>query len=571
MKGDTISAPRHVDGTATRSVYQVYLASFQDSNGDGIGDLPGLTSRLDYIATLGVDAIWVSPGFPSPWQDGGYDITDFYGVHPRFGTMTDLADMIDQAHCRNLEVMADLVINHTSSEHEWFKKALQSPPGSKARDFYHFADGRGPEQNQPPNDWISAFGGSAWTRTIDPDGKPGQWYLHLFSASQPDLNWTNRHVEHEIHEAIRFWLSQGVDGFRIDAASALSKEPGLPNAGFSPGDNFCPESWEDSPLWDHHKVHDVLSGLRKVCDESARHIFLLGEVTTATKKRFATYLRPGELDSAFDRKFLQATWDCREFRDAIDAHQLSYPQACWTLESHDEVRSATRLAAEPSSHSGSRAASSTKSCTRKAGDSSFDISGTPRARAAALLMLALPGLTCIYQGQELGLPQVATPALPPDNDAVLADPAHERLGCRVPIPWDGDAPPFGFTTPPATPWLPQPHNWSTLTVTHQSSQPLSTLEMFRQAALLRNDLPELRSPSFAWIEIDEPDLLAFARSDRFRCVTNFSTKAVKLDWQVRIVATSSTNANQRLAQNDEHATLVIDPDTTVWIYHHTAT
>ena len=544
----------------------MYLASFLDSNGDGIGDLPGLTSRLGYVADLGVNAIWLSPWFPSPWRDGGYDVCDYYGVQPRFGALSDLDEMIEEAHRHNLAVIADLVVNHTSNEHPWFTTALESSPGSPAREFYHFADGCGPGQSQPPNDWISAFGGPSWTRIRDSEGGRGQWYLHLFSASQPDLNWSNPKVQREIHQVVRFWLDRGIDGFRVDAASALAKKPGLPDAGFAPNDSFDPESWTASPLWDFDQVHDVLKGLRKVCDESGRHVFLLGEVTTSTHARFASYLRPGELDSAFDRKFLQARWASKDFREAIDSHQRHYPNACWTLESHDEVRSATRLADEPSGHSGSRTASARPPAIQNPGNGGTEPIGTRRARAAALLMLALPGPVCIYQGQELGLPQVLT-ADPTADTVILSDPAEGRLGCRVPIPWDGDTPPFGFTSGPASPWLAQPDDWSTLSVALQAFESSSTLEVFRHAIKLRRSLADLDLTHLEFFDLSEPDVLAFGRSERFRCVTNFSPQPVKLGWTGEVLATSNLARNHGLIEpNDVTPLVVVEPDTTIWVY-----
>ncbi len=570
MLGET---SRRATPSAYRSVaapsailYQVYLASFLDSNGDGIGDVPGLTSRLSHIADLGVNAIWVSPWYPSPWSDGGYDVADYYGVHPRFGTLSDLDNMIEEAHRHNLAVIADLVVNHTSSEHPWFRNALESSPGSPAREFYHFADGRGPEQSEPPNDWISAFGGPSWTRVCDSEGRLGQWYLHLFSTSQPDLNWSNPHVEREIHQVVRFWLGRGIDGFRIDAASALAKKPGLPDAGFAPNDAFDPESWTASPFWDFHQVHDVLKGLRNVCDESGRNVFLVGEVTTSTHAQFNNYLRPGELHSAFDRKFLQARWASTDFREAIDTHHRHYPNACWTLESHDEIRSATRLADEPSGHSGSRTTFIRPSATQNSGNGSAEPIGTRRARAAALLMLALPGPICIYQGQELGLTQVPTT----DQTtaiAILSDPAEGRLGCRVPLPWGGGNPPFDFTSGPANPWLAQPEDWSTLTVALQSFESSSTFEVFRHAVKVRRSLSELNLSHLEFLEMSDPDVLAFLRSERFLCVTNFSSQSVKLDWTGEVLATSRVALSHGSHEaNDTVLPIVLESDTTIWIY-----
>jgi alpha-glucosidase len=474
-------------------IYQIYPRSFADSDGDGIGDLPGIRARLPYLRRLGVDAVWISPFYPSPMADAGYDVSDYRDVEPIFGTLADADALVADAHELGIRVIIDLVPNHTSDEHEWFRAALAAAPGSRERARYLFREGRGTHGEIPPNDWISNFGGAAWTRVSD-----GQWYLHLFDSKQPDLDWTNPEVVEEFESILRFWLDRGVDGFRIDVAHGLAKDPEMPDlqGEWATGGPAV----EGHPHWDRDEVHEVYRGWRRVTDSYPGDRVFVGEVWVQTPERLARYLRDDELHTAFNFTYLLASWDAKSLRtaidDSIDALSAVGAPATWVLSNHDVVRHVTRY-----------------------GGSS---EGTRRARAATLLTLALPGGAYVYQGEELGLPEVVD--LPPE---VRQDPAFRRTagedgmrdGCRVPIPWSGDAPPFGFGPGSGQPWLPQPAEWAALTVEKQLADPSSMLALYRSALELRRDRPELGDGTMYWIDTGG-EVLAFRRDPGFVCVVN---------------------------------------------------
>ena len=479
-------------------IYQIYPRSFADSDGDGIGDLPGIRLRLPYLQELGVDAVWISPFYPSPMADAGYDVSDYRDIEPIFGTLADADALIADAHGRGIKVIIDLVPNHTSDEHEWFRAALASPPGSRERARYLFREGRGEHGEIPPNDWISLFGGPAWERVTEADGRPGQWYLHLFDPKQPDLDWTNQEVVAEFESILRFWLDRGVDGFRIDVAHGLAKDPQMPDIGdrwVAPGPAAA-----GHPMWDRDEVHEVYRGWRRVTDTYDGDRVFVGEVWVQTPEQLARYLRSDELHTAFNFTYLLASWDAKALHTAIDesidALSAVGAPATWVLSNHDVVRHVTRY--------GGGAV------------------GTRRARAATLLTLALPGGAYVYQGEELGLPEVTD--LPGE---LRQDPAFARTqgedglrdGCRVPIPWSGDAPPFGFGPGPGQPWLPQPADWAALTVEREQTDPGSMLALYRSALALRRDRAELGDGTMTWIDTTG-DLLAFRRDPGFVCVVN---------------------------------------------------
>ena len=290
----------------TAVTYEVYLRSFADSNDDGIGDLGGLRSRLPYLADLGVDALWITPWYPSPMADGGYDVSDYCDIDPTFGTLDDADALIADAHAQGLHVIIDLVANHTSNQHPWFVAALGAKPGSPGRDRYLFRDGRGPDGHQPPNDWISAFGGSAWTRVTGADGRPEQWYLHLFAPEQPDLNWANPEVQDDFDAIVRFWLDRGVDGIRVDAAPAMAKVPGLPDAGHHVGALFEASTWVDKPHWDVEEVHDILRRWRKIAEQYDGDRMFVAEAIVNGPERLARYLRSDEMHTAFNFDYLKS-------------------------------------------------------------------------------------------------------------------------------------------------------------------------------------------------------------------------------------------------------------------------
>jgi alpha-glucosidase len=532
-------------------VYQVYIRSFADANGDGIGDIAGIRSRLGYLRDLGADALWVNPWYPSPMVDGGYDVADYRAIDPRFGTLDDARRLIGEAHDHGLRVLGDIVPNHTSAEHRWFREALASAPGSAARDRYVFRDGHGARGEEPPNNWPSVFGGRAWTRVASPDGGPGQWYLHLFDPGQPDLNWRNGEVRAEFDSIVRFWFDLGLDGFRIDVAHGLAKDVALPDLAAG-ADPWTPA--DDHPFWGQDATHDIYRAWRRIADAYGGDRVFIGEIGPMGPDgpaRLARYLRPDELHQAFNFDFLRKPWDARELRSVIDATLATLAEvgapATWVLSNHDVVRHATRYG---------RAYSGLETwepwVERQPADR---VLGARRARAAALLLLALPGAAYVYQGEELGLWEVED--LP---DALLQDPTWERSGhqsrgrdgCRVPVPWSRTAPSFGFGPPGCAPWLPQPAEWANLSVDAQSGVSGSTLELYRAAVRLRRDHPGLAGEDLRWLP-GPAATLHFERGDGFRCALNLSDAP----WELPAVATI-------LLASEMPWTGLLAPDTAAW-------
>jgi alpha-glucosidase len=516
-------------------VYQVYVRSFADSDGDGVGDLQGIRSRLPYLRDLGVDALWLTPFYRSPMIDGGYDVADYRVVDPIFGDLADFAEMIADAHAAGLRIIVDIVPNHTSNAHRWFVEALAAAPGSPQRERYMFRDGRGVDGAEPPNDWQSIFGGPAWTRVAD-----GQWYLHLFDPAQPDLNWRNPEVRAEFEDVLRFWLDRGVDGFRIDVAHGMIKAAGLPDVGPTPGGRQIELLGRGRlPYFDQDEVHDIYRAWRPILDSYPGERMAVAEAWAETPQRLARYIGPDELHQAFNFDFLDATWSADSFRKVIDASlaeaDLVGAPTTWVLSNHDKQRHVTRY-----------------------GDGE---GGLRRARAAALLMLALPGSAYLYQGEELGLPEVLD--LP---DELRQDPAFPRTGesrdgCRVPMPWQGDTPPYGFGPDGGAPaWLPAPATWRAHSVAAQTGDPESTLELYRAALHARRANPALRTGTLRWLDT-EPDVLAFVRESQdggaLACVVNIGTAPVTVPGYGRpLVATGIVI--------DHTAGAVIAPETAAW-------
>ncbi|WP_459963367.1 glycoside hydrolase family 13 protein [Nocardia sp. IFM 10818] len=483
--------------------YQVYPRSFADSDGDGVGDLGGLREKLGYLELLGVDALWICPIMRSPMADGGYDVSDPRDVDPLFGGIAALDEVIAEAHDRGIRVTMDLVPNHSSDRHPWFRAALRAGPGSPERARYFFRDGRGPDGAAPPNNWPSIFGGPAWTRVIEADGRPGQWYLHIFAPEQPDLNWENPEVAADFEQTMRFWLDRGVDGFRIDVAHGMAKPEGLPDMA-DPNSKMFGHDDED-PRFNNPGVHELHRKLRKVMDEYP-HAVAIGEVWVDDNTRFGEYLRPDELHLAFNFRLAETPFHPDRIREAVD-HSLSAVAAVgasptWTLSNHDIEREVTRYGGGPV--------------------------GFARARAMILLELALPGSVFVYNGAELGLPNVDD--LP---EAALQDPVWERSGhtergrdgCRVPLPWEGAQPPFGFTA--GRPWLPMPPYWAQLTVERQLERLDSMLSLYRMAIELRGMRPEFRGPGLEWYG-SPPGCLAFRRGGGLLCVLNATDAPILL-------------------------------------------
>lgn len=497
--------------------YQIYPWSFADSNGDGVGDLAGIRSRIPHLSSLGVDAVWITPWFPSPLADGGYDVTDYFSVHPSLGTMEDLERLISDAAEADIGVLFDLVANHTSDRHPRFQKALAAGPGSPERAWYHFLpptpDGR------PPNDWQGSFGGPAWTRVAD-----GEWYLHSFDRSQPDLNWGNPAVRDFFDEVIRFWVGKGVAGFRADVAHGLEKDPD-----YRPIATFDPVT-EGHPLRDRDEVHTHIRRWRRLLDSYPdRHLLMVAEVVAPTWERRTRYLRPDEYHQIFNHPYIKTPWDAEALRlvisESIDHAASVGAVPTWVLSNHDEVRHPTRLGLPQDIDPAAWLLNGDRALLDE------DL-GRRRARAIALLTLALPGSHYIYQGDELGLPEAHD--LPVD---VLTDPTWERSGhtmkgrdgCRVPIPWTADEPGLGFTT--GTPWLPIPRTWGALSVAAQEHAEGSMLSLYRTALELRRT--HLRHDAFEWID---SEIVTFSRGD-ITCVVNPTSDPVQLpDGEVLIAS-----------------------------------
>jgi alpha-glucosidase len=526
-------------------IYQVYIRSFADGNGDGTGDLAGVRARLPYLRDLGVNAIWFTPWYASPLADGGYDVSDYRQIHPAFGDLAGAEALITEALTFGIRTIIDVVPNHVSNEHPWFQAAIAAGPGSPERKRFWFHPGVGPNGDEMPNHWISNFQGDTWTRTTQPDGTPGEWYLHLFTPEQPDLNWEHPDVRREHEDILRFWFDRGVAGIRIDSAALLVKDPALPEVPENPRPG-------EHPNTDRDELHDIYRSWRRLADSYPGSRVLVGEIWLPDTERFAKYLRPNELHTAFNFDFMARSWDAAGLRQSIDAtlaaHAPVHAPATWVLSNHDVTRPVTRYGREDSAFA---------FATKRFGTPTDLALGTRRARAAALLTAALPGTLYIYQGDELGLPEVES--LPLD---VLQDPMHFRShgvdpgrdGCRVPLPWSGNASPFGFSeSPTAAPWLPQPEAWASLTVEAQEKDPSSMLWLYRNALRIRAALPALADSELAWLD-GPAGVLVFSRGDEFVNVTNMSGEHIALPPHAAILLSSSALEDGRLP-----------PDSTAWL------
>ena len=531
-----MTQPGDADWWRSAVVYQVYPRSFSDHDGDGTGDVLGIIDRLPYLAELGIDAIWVSPWYPSPMADGGYDVSDYRDIHPDFGTLEQADTFIARAHDHGLRVLIDLVPNHSSDRHPWFQAALAAGPGSAERELYIFRDGAGSDVSTPPNNWPAMFGGRAWERTTNPDGSGGQWYLHLFAPEQPDWNWENPAVAEEFDAILRFWFDRGVDGFRVDVANSMAKAPGLPDV------DVDPETREPlvnvlagTPYMNQPHVHDILRRWRTVADSYAEanggrqgvRVRGLGDTsgragTLRPPRRVAHDLQLRRADVRVDRGI-----PAQRHRPHPGFHSAVGAPPTWVLANHDTTRVVTRYGRPITGirfrRDGIDAESFAGIGTVPPGDTDVAL-GRKRARAAVLLELALPGGAYVYQGDELGLEEVED--LP---EELLQDPTWKRSGhtvrgrdgCRVPIPWSGTEPPFGFGSIEHPPWLPQPAHWADLTVAAQDADPASMLNLYRAALAERRRNPALGDGTLTWDD-DAPDgVLSFTREPGFRCVVNF--------------------------------------------------
>ncbi|MFF3563205.1 glycoside hydrolase family 13 protein [Streptomyces sp. NPDC002574] len=510
----------HPDWWRSAVIYQVYVRSFADGDGDGVGDLPGIRARLPYLAELGADAVWLTPFYASPQADGGYDVADYRTVDPLFGSLADADDLVRTAHELGLRVIVDIVPNHTSDRHAWFRAALADRHGGPDRERYHFRPGKGEHGELPPNDWESVFGGPAWTRVPD-----GDWYLHLFAPEQPDLDWDHPQVREEFDRILRFWLDLGVDGFRIDVAHGMVKAPGLPDIGHQEQVKMIGS--QVLPFFDQDGVHEIHRSWRRLLDGYPGERIGVAEAWAPTPERMALYVRPDELHQAFNFHFLRCDWDAAAMRAVIDESLAATVSVgaptTWVLSNHDVVRHVTRYGG--------------------------GATGLRRARAAAMLMLALPGSVYVYQGEELGLPEVTD--LP---DEVRQDPSFFRDngqdglrdGCRVPIPWTTEGTSYGFGSGGS--WLPQPASWGDLSVAAQTGDPDSTLELYRTALRLRRELPGLGDGPMRWLDAPQ-GVLALGRPGLV-CTVNTRSTPVELPVPGRPVLSSEpvtpTGGNIRL-------------------------
>ncbi|MBO3663108.1 glycoside hydrolase family 13 protein [Microbacterium stercoris] len=539
------------------AIYQIYPRSFADGDGNGVGDLPGITSRLDDLRDLGIDAIWLSPFMTSPQKDAGYDVSDYCDVDPLFGTLADFDVMLAEAHARGLRVIVDLVPNHSSDQHVWFQAALNAAPGSVERGRYMFRDGKGENGELPPNNWESVFGGPAWTRITEADGRPGQWYLHLFDSSQPDFDWANPEVRAEFHRILRFWLDRGVDGFRVDVAHGLVKHNELPDY-VPPVDAASMGGAEPVPYWGQEGVHEVYREWRKLLEEYDGDRALCAEAWMPSTQEIAKWVRSDEMHQAFNFSFMYTEWDASALRSIIDESFAAFggvgAPSTWVLSNHDVVRHASRLALGADSPQGHGVGPLSPG-------KPDPVLGLRRARAYTTLMLALPGSAYLYQGEELGLPEAIE--LP---DEARQDPTwfrtngerYGRDGCRVPLPWEAGAPAFGFSETGKA-WLPQPSDWDAYARDVQAQDPESTLNLYKTLLRLRREL-HLGSEEFAWADdVDVPETAVAFRSGRLLVIANPGAQPVALPSDARVLVASGPLAE------DVDGDKMLPTDTAVWL------
>lgn len=544
--------PLDPDWWRQAAVYQIYPRSFADATGDGIGDLAGVISRVGYLDELGIDAVWLSPFYPSALADGGYDIDDYRDVDPVIGTLDEFDELVGSLHSRDIRAIVDIVPNHSSNRHRWFQDALAAGPGSPERDRYIFREGLGPDGDQPPADWNSFFGGPAWTRVPD-----GQWYLHLFTAEQPDWNWKNREVRDDFLTTLKFWADRGVDGFRVDVAFLLSKD--LPDPlpdwatlvqGLAPGSTAAsPYAIGEHPLWDRDDLDEIYAEWRALFDTYTPPRTAVAEAWVSADRR-VRYASPAGLGQAFNFDLLQAQWDASAFgkviRENLEQAARSGASSTWVFSNHDVVRHATRFALP--------AGTVPATWLVEGADPALEdrALGLRRARAATLLALALPGSMYLYQGEELGLPEVTDIA-----PARRQDPTYFRSngkdlgrdGARVPLPWTTTGVSFGFGGSPAH--LPQPEWFGGFSVEVEEKDADSTLSLYRNALRWRRELQS--GENLEWIEWG-PGALAFRRTPGWASFTNFTAAPIAMP-QGRVILASSGLGDDGM----------LPPDTTVWM------
>ena len=539
----------------TAVIYQIYPRSFADATGDGIGDLPGVTRRLDALRELGIDAIWLSPFMTSPQKDAGYDVSDYRDVDPLFGTLADFDEMLAAAHEHGIRVIVDLVPNHSSDQHAWFQEALRAAPGSPERARYIFRDGRGEAGELPPNNWESVFGGGAWERVIEPDGTPGQWYLHIFDVTQPDFNWSNEEVAAEFRDILRFWLDRGVDGFRVDVAHGMIKAEDLPDYHPPQNTDSMGGGEQNAPYWGQEGVHDIYRDWHALLAQYEGDRALCGEAWLPTVAQMALWVRPDEMHQTFNFSYLMTPWDAgllREvIRESLDAFGAVGAPSTWVLSNHDVVRHASRLALTAENPQGAGIGPDSPGQPEP-------VLGLSRARAATTLMLALPGSAYLYQGEELGLPEVIDLPREARQDPTWFRTGGERYGrdgCRVPIPWEASAPAYGFNGTGET-WLPQPVQWRGLARAVQRQDAASTPTRYPELRRLRR-ADDLGRGVLGWLDAGEA-AVAFRRGD-ITVVVNMGTAPIDL------LAFTRGREPVFLVQSEAFAGSALPANTAAWL------
>ncbi len=544
-------------------IYQIYPRSFKDSNNDGLGDLKGITSKIDYLSSLNIDAVWLSPFYPSALADGGYDVDDYRDVDPKLGTLADFDEMLGKLHEVGIRVFVDIVPNHSSNRHLWFQEAIAAEPGSAARNRYIFRDGKGVNGELPPTDWPSHFAPSAWSHESTQGGKHNQWYCHLFAPEQPDFNWDNREVEEDFLTTLKFWADRGVDGFRIDVAHALKKDLSEPLRSQSQYPGFNNPMTGDDVLFDRNEVHEVYREWRKLFNQYNPPRVAVAEAYVRPE-RTALYSSPDELGQAFNFQLLEADFNAAEYKSVIDTSlaqaAMQKSSTTWVLGNHDQMRPATRYGLHPAVD---------RIRWRNSNGTSHPLdekSGLAAATAAAMLIMALPGCTYIYQGEELGLFEVTD--IPEDQ---IQDPQYLRNlkvdkgrdGCRVPLPWNSESATYGFSREKSH--LPQPKWFADKTVAHQESEKGSTLAIFKKALALRKSL--ITEESITWHATTDKNVLHFSRPNGWHCITNFGRGHYRFDVTGEVLHSSKPLAEPGIFLLHGMTTLggELPPASTVWI------
>jgi alpha-glucosidase len=531
----------------TAVIYQIYPRSFADGDGDGIGDLRGVESRLESLQALGIDAIWFSPFFKSPQKDAGYDVSDYRSIDPLFGTNEDFDKLLAKAKSLGIRIIVDLVPNHSSDQHELFQKALKAAPGSPERDMYMFRDGKGENGELPPNNWESIFGGQAWTRITEADGSLGQWYLHIFDSSQPDFNWENPKVHEFFEGVLRFWLDKGVDGFRIDVAHGLVKAPGLPNITAAQSQTLEHDPNNPHPFWGQEGVHDIIRSWRKILDEYDDRA-MCAEAWVLPLSRMAKWVRPDEYHQTFNFGYLETPWAkeplVKVISDSLEAFGSVGAPSTWVLSNHDVIRHVSRFGVEKPPPQGSGIGPGMEQPDEELGQK--------RGRAATAFMLGIPGGAYLYQGEELGLPEHTTLEGKYRQDPTFARTNGERVGrdgCRVPLPWEADGGlSFGFNSTGES-WLPAPATYKKYARDVQEGVAGSTLELYKKLIAERKKLA-LGSGEFRWApEYSSANSLAYVNNGVL-VLSNFGPELITVPAGEVIVSTqSSLTAGGQLEAN----------------------